>query len=36
MTESYGAGYKKLTSFFIVDLNLDNFNETERTEVMRH
>jgi len=34
MTESYGAGYKKLTSFFILDLNLENFSESTKATVM--
>lgn len=34
MTESYGAGYKKLTSFFILNLELENYPKEEETAIM--
>lgn len=34
MTESYGAGYQKLTSFFILDLNFDNYEQVEKDAIM--
>lgn len=34
MTESYGAGYQKLTSFFLLDLNFDNYEKTEKSSIM--
>ena len=36
MTESYGAGYKKLTSFFVLDLDLKNFTENEKNQIMTY
>jgi hypothetical protein len=34
MTESYGAGYKKLTAFFVLDLNLTNYSKEEECAIM--
>jgi hypothetical protein len=33
MTESYGAGFKKLSSYFFLNLNLDNFSMDEKVEI---
>jgi hypothetical protein len=35
MTESYGAGKKKLTYFFTLDLNLDNCSAEEKDAIMQ-
>jgi hypothetical protein len=34
MTQSYGAGERKLTSFFVLDLNLNNFSKKEKEAIM--
>ena len=33
MTESYGAGFKKLSSYFYLDLDLNEFSLTEQKEI---
>lgn len=34
MTESYGAGYKKLKSYFFLNLNLNDFSLKEKKEIL--
>jgi hypothetical protein len=33
MTESYGAGFKKLTSYFFLNLNLNEFSMSEKEKI---
>jgi hypothetical protein len=35
MTESYGAGFKKLSSYFFLNLNLNEFSVNEKTEISK-
>lgn len=35
MTESYGAGFKKLSSYFFLDLNLNKFSEIEKIFILK-
>lgn len=35
MTESYGAGFKKLSSYFFLDLNLNKFSEEEKIFILK-
>jgi hypothetical protein len=35
MTESYGAGFKKLSSYFFLDLNLNEFSAEEKDFILK-
>lgn len=35
MTESYGAGFKKLSSYFFLDLDLNKFSEAEKAFILK-